>query len=130
MAESNADGFGEIGQIAINIKDLDRAVEFYRDKLGLSFLYQFPGLAFFGCGGVRLMLSRPEGEGAGDGSSILYFRVKDIEAKTRALKEKGVNFKDDPRIIAEMDDYTLWMAFFEDSERNIMALMSEIPKGQ
>lgn len=74
-------GLNEIGQVAVNINNLGRAVEFYRNKLGLQFLFQVPGMAFFDCQGVRIMLSVPEGESADRGSSILYFRVGDIEGQ-------------------------------------------------
>src|SRR3990170_1376146 len=107
-----------IGQIAVQIKDLDRAVQFYRDRLGMTFLFQAPpGLAFFDAGGVRLMLSRPEGEGGG--TSVLYFRVDDIQGATTALKGRGVTFTDEPHIIAKMNTYDLLMAFFRDSEGNM-----------
>ena len=82
-----------IGQIAVEIKDLDRAVQFYRDRLGMTFLFQAPpGLAFFDAGGVRLMLSRPEGESGG--TSVLYFKVDDIQQATAALRSRGVRFTD------------------------------------
>lgn len=116
-----------IGQIAVHIQDLDRAVKFYRDRLGLKFLFQAPpGLAFFDAGGVRLMLSPPEGDAGG--TSILYFTVGDIHQATAALRDRGVGFTDEPHIIAKMDTYDLWMAFFKDSEGNTMALMSEAPR--
>jgi methylmalonyl-CoA/ethylmalonyl-CoA epimerase len=114
-----------IGQIAVQVHDLDRAVAFYRDRLGLPFLFQAPpGLAFFDAGGVRLMLSRPEGEAGG--TSVLYFKVDDIAAAAAALQERGVGFVDQPHVIATMDTYDLWMAFFRDSEGNIHGLMSEV----
>lgn len=120
-------GLSTIGQIAVHVQDLDRAVAFYRDRLGLRFLFQAPpGLAFFDAGGVRLMLSRPEGDAGG--TSILYFKVDDITASTAALKDRGVTITDEPHVIAKMDTYDLWMAFFRDSEGNIHALMSEVPR--
>lgn len=120
-------GLSTIGQIAVHVQDLDRAVGFYRDRLKLPFLFQAPpGLAFFDAGGVRLMLSRPEGEGGG--ASILYFRVEDIAQAAAALRARGVTFVDDPHLIAEMDTYDLWMAFFRDSEGNTLALMSEVTR--
>ena len=116
-----------IGQIAVEIKDLDRAVQFYRDRLGMRFLFQAPpGLAFFDAGGVRLMLSRPEGESGG--TSVLYFKVDDIQQATASLRSRGVRFTDEPHIIAKMETYDLWMAFFKDSEDNTHALMSEVPR--
>ena len=120
-------GLSAIGQIAVQVQDLDRAVAFYRDQLGLPFLFQAPpGLAFFDAEGVRLMLSRPEGDAGG--TSILYFTVEDISAAVSALRARGVMFVDEPHVIANMDTYDLWMAFFHDSEGNIHALMSEVPR--
>lgn len=118
-----------IGQIAVNVRDLDRAVAFYRDALGLRFLFQPPGLAFFDCGGVRLMLSRPESPEFDHPSSVLYFRVGDIAAAHEALAARGVHFRDPPHKIAEMPDHELWMAFFDDGEDNVLALMAELPRG-
>lgn len=118
-------GLSTIGQIAVHVQELERAVAFYRDRLRMKFLFQAqPGLAFFDAGGVRLMLSRPEGESGG--TSVLYFNVDDIQDATAALKERGVRFTDEPHIIANMETYDLWMAFFKDSENNTHALMSEV----
>lgn len=119
-------GLNEIGQLAVTVKNLDRAVEFYRDKLGLQFLFQVPDMAFFDCQGIRLMLGLPEDESAIRGSSILYFRVGDIEGTSKALMNRGVTFKTPPHKVAKMEDHDLWMTFFEDSEGNTMALMSEV----
>ncbi len=117
-----------IGQIAVQVQDVERATAFYRDVLGMKFLFQAPpGLAFFDVGGVRLMLSRPEGEAGG--TSVLYFTVGDIQQATTALKGRGAQFHDEPHIIAKMDTYDLWMSFFKDSEGNVMALMSEVSRG-
>jgi len=127
MPDRQEIGLSTIGQIAVQVQDLDRAVAFYRERLRLPFLFQAPpGLAFFDAGGVRLMLSRPEGEGGG--TSVLYFRVDDIQGATTALKGRGVTFTDEPHIIAKMNTYDLWMAFFRDSEGNMHALMSEVPR--
>ena len=115
-----------IGQIAVTIDDLDRAVRFYRDTLGMRFLFQAPpGLAFFDCGGIRLMLSRPEGAAAAGASSILYYQVADIRAAYDTLVVRGVQFEDQPHLIAKMPDHDLWMAFLRDSEGNLLGLMSE-----
>lgn len=117
----------QIGQISISVKDVERATAFYRDRLGMRHLFTAPpGLSFFDCSGVRLMLSRPEGPA--HGTSILYFRVPDIQAAQRTLAGLGVRFHDAPHLIAEMDTYDLWMAFFYDSEENMMGIMSEMPK--
>ena len=116
---------GKIGQIAINVADLKAAVSFYRDTLGLNFLFQYPGLAFFNCNGVRLLLD--ELAGWQHPSSIIYYQVDDIQDTYQALFQKGVKFKEKPHLVARMPDHELWMAFFEDPSSNILALMSEIP---
>ena len=119
-------GLDRIGQIAITVRDLDRAETFYRDALGMRLLFRVPGLSFFDCGGVRLLLSAPEKPEFDHANSILYFPVDDLQAAYRALAARGVRFTDEPHLIAEMPDHELWMAFFEDSEGNTLALMSEV----
>ena|SRR5437764_7473146 len=120
-------GISKIGQIAINAHDVERAAAFYQDAMGLKLLFKAgPGLAFFDCGGVRLMLSRPEKPEFDHPSSILYFSVADIQAAHAAMKEKGVKFEDEPHLIAKMPDHELWMTFFRDSEGNLLGLMSEV----
>src|ERR1700687_4930195 len=90
-------GITRLGQIAINAKDVERAATFYQDVLGLKLLFKAPpGLAFFDCGGVRLMLSRAEKPEFDHPSSILYFAVPDIQAAYRKLKESGAHFEDEP----------------------------------
>lgn len=116
----------EIGQIAIPVHDLERAVEFYQHKLGLNHLFSVPKLAFFDCGGIRLMLSVPEKAEFDHPSSILYFRVADIQAAYTSLSGRGVQFEDIPHLVAEMESYDLWMAFFRDSEGNLLSVMSEV----
>jgi methylmalonyl-CoA/ethylmalonyl-CoA epimerase len=125
---SESFGLSTIGQIAVPVRDLARAVAFYRDTLGMRFLFEFPGLAFFECGGVRLLLEVPEAEEDNHHASVIYYKVEDIEAATQTLKERGVSLTDEPHIIAELDDHVLWMAFFRDLEDNMLALMSEVPK--
>jgi catechol 2,3-dioxygenase-like lactoylglutathione lyase family enzyme len=119
---------GGIGQIAINARDIERAVAFYRDSLGLRFLFQVPGLAFFDCGGIRLMLSGADSPEFDHASSVLYFRVGDIAAAHEAMAARGVAFRDAPHKIADMPDHELWMTFFDDSEGNVLALMAELPR--
>jgi len=118
-------GLSRIGQIAINVQDVERATAFYRDTLGMRFLFAFPGLAFFDCGGVRLMLSRAEDPKLDHPASILYYRVADIEATHQALAARGVRFESGPHLVARMPDHELWLAEFNDSEDNILALMAE-----
>jgi methylmalonyl-CoA/ethylmalonyl-CoA epimerase len=125
---SQVPGFGlsQIGQIAVSVKDVDKAVAFYRDVLGLKLLFQAPpGLAFFDCGGVRLMLARPEKPEFDHPASTIYFKVADIRQATATLKARGARFEDEPRLIAKMPDHDLWMAFFRDGEHNLLGLMSE-----
>ena len=117
-----------IGQIAIVVKDVEHATAFYRDVLGMRFLFAFPGLAFFDCDGVRIMLSRPEKKEFDHPSSILYFRVADIQAAYTTLRERKVEFQDEPHVIARMPDHDLWMTFFRDLDGNVLALMAEVSK--
>jgi len=119
-------GPAKLGQIAIAVDDLDRATEFYRDNIGLKFLFQAQQMTFFDCGGVRIMLTRPEGNQSRSANSILYFSVDKIEETFTQMKDIGVAFIDQPHMIAKMPDHELWMVFFQDSEGNTMALMSEV----
>ena len=128
MSSTTTDGFGlaRIGQIAVPVTDIDRAVGFYRDVLGMRFLFQAsPGLGFFDCGGVRLMLDAPARAQAGQGGAV-YYQVPDLQAAFETLKGRGVVFEAKPHLIARMPDHELWMAFFRDPDRNLLALMSEV----
>lgn len=112
-----------IGQVAIPVRDVPRAVAFYRDVLGLPFLFEAPPqLAFLRCGDVRLMLSGADGAA---GVSPLYFRVDDIAAAHAELAGRGVRFEGPPQRIARLPDHDLWMAFFRDPEGHLHALMAE-----
>ena len=117
-----------IGQIAINAHDVDRATAFYRDVLGLPHLFRAGQLSFFDCGGVRLMLDKPEKAEFDHPSSIIYFQVGDIQAAYRRIKDAGAKFEDEPHVIAPMPKCDLWMTFFRDTEGNLLALMSEVPR--
>ena len=117
-----------IGQIAIRAGDIARAVRFYRDTLGMRFLFEVSNLAFFDCGGVRLMLSPAESPEFDHPGSVLYYKVADINATYSALKGRGVDFVDQPHLIARMPDHDLWMVFLRDSEGNTLGLMSEVPR--
>jgi methylmalonyl-CoA/ethylmalonyl-CoA epimerase len=121
-------GISQIGQIAVNVQDPERATAFYRDVLQLSLLFQAGGLSFFNCGGVRLMLSRAEKPEFNHPSSILYFRVPDISAAYNKLKDSGVRMEGEPHVIAKMPDHDLWMTFFRDSEDNFLGLMCEVKR--
>ncbi|MFL5620065.1 MAG: VOC family protein [Gemmatimonadaceae bacterium] len=115
-----------LGQIALTVRDVERSLAFYRDGLGLRFVFSpMPTLAFLMIGGVRLMLSTPEGEFTPGGSTVLYLRVADIEAEHAALIARGVTFIDAPHLIARMPDHELWMCFFRDPDGHTLALMSE-----
>ena len=120
-------GLSRISQIAIPVKDVPRAVAFYRDVLGMTFLFDAPPqLAFFECGGIRLMLSRPEKPEFDHPASVIYYKVPDIRAAHDTLVNRGVRFEGEPHLIAKMPDHDLWMAFFWDVEGNMLALMSEV----
>jgi methylmalonyl-CoA/ethylmalonyl-CoA epimerase len=115
-----------IGQIAINVHDVDRATAFYRDVLALPLLFRAGQLSFFDCGGVRLMLSAAEKPEFDRPNSILYFQVADIHAAFHRLQAAGAKFEDQPHLIARMPTHGLWITSFRDSENNLLALMSEI----
>jgi methylmalonyl-CoA/ethylmalonyl-CoA epimerase len=115
-----------IGQIAITTHDLPAAVAFYRDALGLEYLFEAGPLAFFMCGDVRLMIALPETAEVDRPASTIYFRVDDIHAARAELVARGVPFDDEPHLIARMPDHELWMTFFRDPDRNLHGLMSEV----
>ena len=117
-----------LGQISIIVHDLPRATAFYRDVLCLPLLFTAEGMAFFDCGGVRLMLGPASAPELDHPSSILYFRVPDVDAAHRHLVAMGVKIEAPPRLIARMPTYDLWMVGFRDSEDNIMQLTSEVPR--
>lgn len=120
---------GRIGQIAVNAHDLERATAFYKDKLGMKFLFSVPPkMAFFEADGIRLMPGTPERADLDHPSSILYFKVDDIDAAHETLAQRGVHFETKPMLVAPMQTHDLWLAEFRDSENNVMALMCEKPK--
>lgn len=126
---TKADGFGlsTIAQIAVNAHDIDRASAFYRDTLGMKHLFSFPPqLAFFDCDGVRLMLSLPAKPEFDHPSSILYFKVADIQQAAATLIDRGVEFEEAPAMVANMGSYDLWIGAFRDTENNLLAIMSEV----
>ena len=116
---------GRIGQIAVTVGNLDRAVVFYRDTLGMPLLFQVPNMAFFDCGGIRLMLGLAEKPGE-IFSSVIYYKVDQIQQAYEMLSSRGVEFEAKPHLIAKMPDHDLWMAFFRDPDRNLLALMCEM----
>lgn len=119
-------GISRLGQVSVNVHNLERAVSFYRDSLGLPLLFTTGSLGFFNCGGVRLMLSPPEKPEFDHPGSVLYFMVEDIKAAHQQLAAKNVQFEAEPHLIAKLPDHDLWMAFFRDTEGNLLALMSEV----
>jgi len=118
-------GLARIGQIAVTVGNLERAVTFYRDTLGMALLFQVPNMAFFDCGGIRLMLSLAEKQGE-IFSSVIYYKVDQIQQAYEVLSSRGVEFEAKPHLIAKMPDHDLWMAFFRDPDRNLLALMCEM----
>jgi methylmalonyl-CoA/ethylmalonyl-CoA epimerase len=117
----------QIGQIAVPVSDIERAVAFYRDILGMRFLFQAPpGLGFFDCAGIRLMLDAPAKAQSANFSSVIYYRVADLDTAFEALTARGVVFEAKPHLIATLPDHELWMAFFRDPDENLLALMSEV----
>lgn len=115
-----------IGQIAINVRDVKRAIAFYRDTLGMEFLFEVPGMGFFNCDGIRLMLSEVTSTEYNYPASIIYYGVDDILATFETLSHQGIAFTSPPRKIASVGDHDLWMAFFKDPDDNVLGLMSEI----
>ncbi len=117
-----------IAQISMTARDMPRAIAFYRDTLGMKHLFDAgPGLSFFDCDGIRLMLSLPEKGGEAGASSILYFKVDDVHATFRELAGRGVAFERPPHLVARTPAHALWMAFLRDSEGNLLAITSEQP---
>ena len=114
-----------LGQIAIVVQDLPRATAFYRDTLGLPFLFEFPGLSFFQCGEVRLMLSRAEKAEFDHPGSLLYYKVPDAEVACRTLEDRGVRFVEAPHVVHRTETSELWIGTFLDSEGNHAAVMAE-----
>ena len=136
MAESadspDALALSSLLQLSMPVQDIDRAVAFYRDQLGARFLVQAGTLGFFDLDGVRLMLAVPEGAG-GEGGSVLYFRVPEVRAAYAVLRARGVAFEGggsgEPHVVHRDDRHELWMAFFRDSEGNLLAITAEVPLG-
>ena len=118
-------GLSTIGQIALTVRDSARSVAFCRDVLGMKLLFEMPGMGFFDCNGIRLMLSGSEtGETY---STIVYFKVPDIRVAYETLRGREVAFDREPHMIARMPEHELWMAFFRDPDCNLLALMTEVP---
>ena len=116
----------QVSQIAIPVKKMERAVQFYKEILELQLLFETDQMSFFDCNGLRLLLSLPEKEKFAHASSIVYFEVSHIEKSYERFKKDGVLFISKPHLVAKMDHTETWMAFFEDSEQNTHAIISEV----
>ncbi|MDU0203417.1 VOC family protein [Paenibacillus sp. MAH-36] len=116
----------QIAQISVNVVDIERAVAFYRDTLGMKFMFHAGQMAFFDINGIRLMLSLPEKPEFNYPGSVIYYKVEDIKQAYEAFIERGVTFISQPHVVAKMDHMNIWMAFFRDSEGNTLALTSEV----
>ncbi len=117
-----------LGQIAITVSQVDAALAFYRDMLGLPFLFSAgPNLAFLQAGTVRLMLTTPQGAGQIGANSVLYFRVSAIEQTYQQLVAAGARAERDPMLAARMPDHQLWLGFLRDPDGNLVGLMEEKP---
>lgn len=117
-----------VGQIAIAVSDIERSTGFYRDTLGLELLFEAPpGLAFFRCGNLRLMLTTLQGEERDHHTSVIYYKVTDIEAASRALQDRGAILVREPQLAAKMEDHELWMGFVRDPDENLIGIMAELP---
>ena len=121
-------GIQSVGQIAIAVTDGARALKFYRDTLDLPLLFEAsPGMAFFDCGGVRLMVTPLLGHPRDHRTSAIYYRVDDIEIAAERLKERGVAFEREPQLAVKMSDHELWMGFIRDPDENLIGIMAERP---
>ena len=116
----------KISQVAISVTDLDAALRFYRDQVGLTFMFQAPNVAFFDCGGVRLMLGLNEEPEKKPYGTVLYYQVERIHDVFDTLKKRDVEVIGDPHLVARMADFDLWMAFLRDPDGNLFGLMEEV----
>lgn len=117
-----------IGQVAIAVSDIQQSLDFYKNTLGLNLLFEAPpNLAFFECGGVRIMLTTLQGEKSDHHTSVIYYKVKDLEHSVSELKSKGVAFIREPQLTAKMPDHELWQGFIRDPDDNLIGIMAELP---
>ena len=117
-----------IGQIAIAVTDIKKSIAFYKDVLGLPLLFEAPpGLAFFDCGGVRLMLTVLQGHERDHKTSVIYYKVGDIKAAVNSIKNKGIVFEREPGLVSKMPDHELWIGFIRDPDNTLVGIMAEIP---
>lgn len=126
MLDSKTPDIAGVGQIAITVSDVNQALGFYRDALGLTFLFSAGAeLAFLDAGGVRLMLTTPQGAGSVGHNSLLYFKVTQIEAIHQAIVDRGATSERGPQLAARMPDHELWNSFLRDPDGNLVGLMEE-----
>jgi methylmalonyl-CoA/ethylmalonyl-CoA epimerase len=116
----------EIGQIAVTVSDLARSKNFYQNVLGMKFLFDAGGMSFFQCGAIRFALGTSPNPPSPSGT-ILYFRVADTHATHALLAAQGVEFIQEPHLVAKMPDHDLWLAFLRDPDANPVGLMCELP---
>ena len=120
-----ATSFGTLSQVAVTFRDLPKAIAWYRDVLQLPLMFETGGMAFFAMGGVRLMMTVPEKPEFDHPASVLYLRVENIDATFAELVARGVAFDDAPHLIGKMGTTEIWMAFFRDAERHLLAITEE-----
>lgn len=126
MLETSNYRLSQISQIAVSVSDLERATAFYRDKLGMKYLFTANGMAFFDCDGIRLMLARLDRAESAGAKFVVYFKVEDIQKGYQTLLGRGVKFEEEPELAAKTEKFDLWLACFRDSENNNLCLMSEV----
>ena len=119
----------KIGQIAITVRDLAISKNFYQNLLGMTFLFDAGSMSFFQCGEIRFMIGTSD-KPVSPASTIIYFRVDDIEEAYAQLMKQGVASQAKPHLVARMPDHDLWMAILNDPDDNTFALMSEIPRAK
>jgi methylmalonyl-CoA/ethylmalonyl-CoA epimerase len=124
MASSVAVQLKDIMQVALTVADVAQAKQFYGDVLGMKFLFEAGTMAFFRCGGVRVLIGAGETKPSG---TVVYFRVPDLQGAHASLREKGVEFTEEPHMVARMPDHDLWLAFIRDPSGNLLGLMEERP---
>jgi methylmalonyl-CoA/ethylmalonyl-CoA epimerase len=130
MATDGKVALSRIRQVALPVRDIAAATKFYRDTLGLRHLFDAPpGLSFFDCGGVQLMLAGPEGQGK-DGKEqhgVLFYDVSDIKNAHAQIKSSGARSLEEPRVITRMNGREIWISSFSDGQGNVVGLMSDVP---
>jgi methylmalonyl-CoA/ethylmalonyl-CoA epimerase len=128
MSSTNVEtGLGRICQIAIPVRDVGRSLQFYRDVLGLRFLFEAPNVAFFDCDGIRLMLGASGVPEFQPSTSVVYFAVRDVPEACQRLEARGVRFRESPHVVAILEYREIWLAAVEDPDGNVIGLMAEVP---